>query len=471
MTDKNKEDLKKPKEQMTDVELSKRLSPAVYKYYHKALETIEIDPETSLFKFRKALECVIEIIANEFCIKLKNKKLFKDIESLFDDKTISKFLKKVTNKSLNKVTIKSLENNIHETRDLCNDGVHNGSSFKNKDEFDEKINRLAENALVVRKTIKKIFVDVYLIKNNDYPPLPIDDVPLGHSREIIYNALISTSYEEKLKAGIVCESMFKAQFYSSNMFVSNDVMYHFDELKNITLAFYEAAYKISAQMDDEQSSSNEEEIIFKKCKLEILYKYADFGLLCVDRKNEKFKKALQAAADREHIPAKALLGAIFYEEKEYNLALEYLTSVKDECQALLYLYYYYANGDACTPDIDKALKYLNRAVELNYPDALATLGELYYEGKYLTKNEIKAKELLEESIALGSERGKNTLSGYKEVEKYVEFLKNTFDDSKPKPIVGGEKIGRNEKCPCGSGKKYKNCHGNPNKKTQQEFYL
>ena len=24
----------------------------------------------------------------------------------------------------------------------------------------------------------------------------------------------------------------------------------------------------------------------------------------------------------------------------------------------------------------------------------------------------------------------------------------------------GRKIGRNEKCPCGSGKKYKRCHGN-----------
>ncbi|XZF76274.1 preprotein translocase subunit SecA [Bacillus sp. AL-1R] len=30
---------------------------------------------------------------------------------------------------------------------------------------------------------------------------------------------------------------------------------------------------------------------------------------------------------------------------------------------------------------------------------------------------------------------------------------------KKKPIVKGEEIGRNEDCPCGSGKKYKNCHG------------
>ncbi|MBW0161601.1 MAG: SEC-C domain-containing protein, partial [Sediminibacterium sp.] len=30
---------------------------------------------------------------------------------------------------------------------------------------------------------------------------------------------------------------------------------------------------------------------------------------------------------------------------------------------------------------------------------------------------------------------------------------------KQQPIVAGPKIGRNDPCPCGSGKKYKACHG------------
>jgi preprotein translocase subunit SecA len=30
---------------------------------------------------------------------------------------------------------------------------------------------------------------------------------------------------------------------------------------------------------------------------------------------------------------------------------------------------------------------------------------------------------------------------------------------KKEPIKVGPKIGRNDPCPCGSGKKYKNCHG------------
>ncbi len=33
------------------------------------------------------------------------------------------------------------------------------------------------------------------------------------------------------------------------------------------------------------------------------------------------------------------------------------------------------------------------------------------------------------------------------------------EDDKPRPIVSGPKIGRNDSCPCGSGRKYKRCHG------------
>ena len=33
------------------------------------------------------------------------------------------------------------------------------------------------------------------------------------------------------------------------------------------------------------------------------------------------------------------------------------------------------------------------------------------------------------------------------------------EKDKPVPITVGPKIGRNDPCPCGSGKKYKNCHG------------
>ncbi|MFQ7775029.1 MAG: SEC-C metal-binding domain-containing protein, partial [Anaerotignum faecicola] len=34
-----------------------------------------------------------------------------------------------------------------------------------------------------------------------------------------------------------------------------------------------------------------------------------------------------------------------------------------------------------------------------------------------------------------------------------------LEQKKSKTIVKGEKIGRNDPCPCGSGKKYKKCCG------------
>jgi len=49
-------------------------------------------------------------------------------------------------------------------------------------------------------------------------------------------------------------------------------------------------------------------------------------------------------------------------------------------------------------------------------------------------------------------------------QDYGANEKDYFDPSgdvavKQEPIKVGPKIGRNDPCPCGSGKKYKNCHG------------
>ena len=38
-------------------------------------------------------------------------------------------------------------------------------------------------------------------------------------------------------------------------------------------------------------------------------------------------------------------------------------------------------------------------------------------------------------------------------------IEDTRELQKPQPIKAEVKIGRNDPCPCGSGKKYKSCHG------------
>jgi preprotein translocase subunit SecA len=45
-------------------------------------------------------------------------------------------------------------------------------------------------------------------------------------------------------------------------------------------------------------------------------------------------------------------------------------------------------------------------------------------------------------------------------EGYEEAIRNsTQTREKQQPVVAEAKIGRNDPCPCGSGKKYKQCHG------------
>jgi preprotein translocase subunit SecA len=42
---------------------------------------------------------------------------------------------------------------------------------------------------------------------------------------------------------------------------------------------------------------------------------------------------------------------------------------------------------------------------------------------------------------------------------YDEAFEEANQDAKAEPVRVGPKVGRNDPCPCGSGKKYKQCHG------------
>jgi preprotein translocase subunit SecA len=44
-------------------------------------------------------------------------------------------------------------------------------------------------------------------------------------------------------------------------------------------------------------------------------------------------------------------------------------------------------------------------------------------------------------------------------QKELEYQTGPAQAEAPKPVRAGAKVGRNDPCPCGSGKKYKKCHG------------
>ncbi|MGA6958033.1 MAG: SEC-C metal-binding domain-containing protein, partial [Candidatus Acidiferrales bacterium] len=44
-------------------------------------------------------------------------------------------------------------------------------------------------------------------------------------------------------------------------------------------------------------------------------------------------------------------------------------------------------------------------------------------------------------------------------QQQLQFQAGSAPVEAPKPVRSGAKVGRNDPCPCGSGKKYKKCHG------------
>ncbi len=56
-------------------------------------------------------------------------------------------------------------------------------------------------------------------------------------------------------------------------------------------------------------------------------------------------------------------------------------------------------------------------------------------------------------------RGEDALAKAREEQRQVGANASRAAQRPTQPIVVGPKVGRNDPCPCGSGKKYKNCHG------------
>jgi len=68
------------------------------------------------------------------------------------------------------------------------------------------------------------------------------------------------------------------------------------------------------------------------------------------------------------------------------------------------------------------------------------------EGRLQKTDLSKTRQRKEEAISTG---GHSQEPAYHDPSEQV----------KQEPVISGPKIGRNDPCPCGSGKKYKSCHG------------
>ena len=75
----------------------------------------------------------------------------------------------------------------------------------------------------------------------------------------------------------------------------------------------------------------------------------------------------------------------------------------------------------------------------------------------------KIVELLAEDVKESAMTAETALTIIKPTEVVIEAFDAALAGTRPGErqgtVIVGEKVGRNEPCPCGSGKKYKKCHG------------
>ena len=82
-----------------------------------------------------------------------------------------------------------------------------------------------------------------------------------------------------------------------------------------------------------------------------------------------------------------------------------------------------------------------------------------YQGK--TLEELQKMNFNDFINLLPSRQRRSLKRGFTDAQKkLLEKIKKFKEGKKKKPVRRQEKkIGRNDPCPCGSGKKYKKCHG------------
>jgi len=69
------------------------------------------------------------------------------------------------------------------------------------------------------------------------------------------------------------------------------------------------------------------------------------------------------------------------------------------------------------------------------------------------------KEMKQRSLTFSGGEQAEQFSAAKKAQNQTAEGGEKEEEKKQEPIVNKNKVGRNEPCPCGSGKKYKKCHG------------
>ena len=464
---------------VSDIEYVRLLDSDIAEEYQCAVEFIPVKPDYACLCLRKAGEILCRKLAEQSSIDFHYPELDRRINTLHNNAVISRQTKDA----------------LHQMRMICNAGVHKNAPAHSKADnkqmgspFIEGKRRQAEEVRKARNHFLAATESVFtiLVPGEGVPKYSVAELETQINKDILYEACISSSPQAKLKAGLVFEAMGEEQSSisfdedSSNSYTRKGLICpeheyrHFTYLYQLATESYDSACYVSAWetkkgiLPSSYLEDRDEDWVASICDLESLYRYG--VLTCEGRLGEEKKalgiRRLRAAASRNHIEAAAACGTSLYNEEEYRDAHSFLQQAaeQDDVLALRMLYFYYSEDKAVPVDREKAVEYLQRAIEQGCPEALAFWGMAHFDGVVVKKDAAKGNSLLRQAKKMGSNVASQhffTREMAKKMQKnFTKAEKAILSSIQPRGVVArGNKVGRNEPCPCGSGKKYKKCCG------------
>jgi preprotein translocase subunit SecA len=79
----------------------------------------------------------------------------------------------------------------------------------------------------------------------------------------------------------------------------------------------------------------------------------------------------------------------------------------------------------------------------------------------VTNRLVEAEPLYRRALAIDEVNNGPDHADTSASKRTLRVLEEVNKTRKPKSLITPGKVGRNQPCPCGSGKKYKRCHGAP----------
>jgi TPR repeat protein len=423
----------------TDLELASLVSDAIGRSYKEAVEFTTALPSYSLIRYRDVLEGICGLVAEDKNVESKSLSLFEQINFLAEVGAITFGFK----------------DRCHRLRKLCNPGAHRRSGSvdpQKKDEIKAEHDQLKSNAQEARdlalwiienfcRSVGKVSGELnYLLV----------EIQTQKWKDLLFSAVTDTDAQTKFKAGLWCEAEAEKRELEFNGIIAPTEFEHDQNfLKRLAATFHRASYEATKNIDAG-------------------FRYAQFVVqkkIDADKLDEA-RKLIEEAANAGHGEACDYHASILYDdEQDYANAEKFwlLAAQRNVTRAFSCLYFYYTEGKACIPNPEKAVAFVEKGVEQDCRDCLYSLGRAYFEGKFVQKNDDKARELLARASALGHGIARGYLllvvNGGADViaEEFAKIGRMLAGIDAPKAAVKALPPDPYSPCACGSGKKYKWC--------------